>query len=45
MNYMFFFYVLLAFLLGRLSTKEIYIGSDEEKYNSADIGILFDKEK
>jgi len=45
MDYQFWFYLLIAFLLGRLSkTKyKIYIGYDEEKYKNADFGLLLRK--
>lgn len=41
MDYKFWFFVLLAFIVGRLSKSKIYIGTDVEKYKAADAGILF----
>ena len=40
MDYQMLFFLLVAFLLGRASTWKGYIGYDEEKYKSADWGIL-----
>jgi len=41
MDYQFWFFMLIAFLLGRGSRLKVYIGSDEEKYNKADFGLLW----
>lgn len=40
MDYKILFIALVAFLIGRMSTKTYYIGYDENKYNKADIAIL-----
>ncbi len=40
MEYETMFYMMIAFIVGRLSKLKIYIGYDEEKYKAADISIL-----
>ena len=40
MNFEFWFWVVIAFFIGRLSKLKIYIGHNEEEYAKADIGIL-----
>lgn len=40
MTYKILFFCLLFFILGRISTMNIYIGYDETKYQKADIGVL-----
>lgn len=41
MIYKILFYCLVCFIAGRLSVGfKLYVGSDEAKYNSANIGIL-----
>ncbi len=40
MDYQILFFLLVAFLLGRLSTRKFYIGYDEAKYKAADLAIL-----
>lgn len=40
MDYSFWFWVLFAFIIGRIIPKKIYIGTDIKKYNKADVGIL-----
>jgi hypothetical protein len=39
MDYYFWFWLLVAFIVGRLSKLKYYIGPDEEKYKKADFGI------
>ena len=39
MDYKIAFYMLLAFIAGRLSKIKIYIGQNKEKYNAANIGL------
>jgi len=44
MNYELWFFILLAFVVGKISANfSIYIGHDEAKYNNATLGILLDK--
>lgn len=43
MNYEYAFYILLAFLLGRLLPSSFYIGYDKEEYEKAEFGILLRK--
>ena len=43
MDYYFWFWVFVAFLVGRFIPRKIYIGDDVEKYNKADCGILIGK--
>jgi hypothetical protein len=43
MDYRFWLFIILAFIIGRLSVCKIYIGYDNEKYEKADIGILLRK--
>lgn len=43
MDYHFWFWVLIAFLVGRFMPRKIYIGHNEDKYNKADFGILLRK--
>ena len=43
MDYQLAFFVLVAFLLGLIMPRSIYIGHDEEKYKKADFGILIGK--
>lgn len=45
MDYKFWLCVLISFLLGRLSKIKIYIGSDNNKYENSDFGILLNKEQ
>lgn len=40
MDYYFWFWILIAFLVGRGIPRKIYIGTDEDKYYKADLGIL-----
>ncbi len=40
MNYEFWFWFIVAFLIGRFFPRKVYIGHDKEKYEAADIGIL-----
>ncbi len=39
MDYEILFYMLIAFIVGRLSKLTFYIGPDDDKYNAADFGI------
>jgi hypothetical protein len=39
MIYETFFYIVIGFILGRISTRTIYIGRDKEQFDAADIGI------
>ena len=39
-NYELMFWLLVAFLAGRYFPRSFYIGTDREKYEKADIGIL-----
>jgi len=44
MNYELWFYILVAFIVGRISvTFRFYIGSDKTKYENATLGILLRK--
>jgi hypothetical protein len=43
MNYEIAFYVLIAFVIGRIIPRKIYIGNNVDKYNAADLGILLRK--
>ena len=44
MGYELYFWCLVSFIIGRISTTfRIYIGSDEQKYNNATFGILLRK--
>ena len=43
MNYEMILYLLVAFILGRLSKLKIYYGSDKVKYDKADYAILTKK--
>ena len=45
MDYHFWFWVMVAFLAGRLFPRSIYIGTDKDKYSKADIGLLLRKKK
>jgi len=45
MNFEMMFYLLIAFIVGRLSKKKVYIGYDEKKYQSADLGIMLKERK
>jgi len=40
MDYSFWFWVLIAFLVGYFLPRKFYIGYDEKKYENADFGIL-----
>ena len=40
MNYELMFWLLVAFLAGRYFPRSFYVGTDREKYEKADIGIL-----
>lgn len=40
MDYRFWFWMGVAFLIGRMSKLNFYIGPDEDKYNKADFGML-----
>ena len=33
-------YLLIGFIVGRISKLTFYVGPDESKYNKADIGLL-----
>jgi len=39
MDFELMFYLLLAFIVGRISTMKVYIGHDKKKYEAADFGI------
>jgi hypothetical protein len=43
MDYEFLLFMLIAFMIGRLSKNKFYIGSDIEKYKNADFAILLRK--
>ena len=43
MNFELAFYLVLAFITGRLSTLTIYIGPDPKKYKEADFAILLSR--
>jgi len=43
MNFEIMFYLLAAFIVGRLSTRKIYIGCDQTKYDEADFAIYLGK--
>ena len=41
MDYFFWFWILLAFIAGRISTRSLfYYGNDQEKYDKAWIAIM-----
>lgn len=40
MDYKFWFFMGIAFVLGRFSKLQIYIGNDRAKYEKADLGLL-----
>ena len=40
MDYEFWFWIAVAFFVGRLMPRTVYIGPDEGKYRAADMGIL-----
>jgi hypothetical protein len=43
-DYEFWFYMLIAFLVGRICTKPLfYIGNDQKKYDAAWVAILLRK--
>lgn len=39
MDFHFWFWIIIAFLAGRIIPRSVYIGHDEEKYKKADFGI------
>jgi len=45
MDYKFWFFMVIAFLVGRYFPRSFYIGHDETKYKNADFGILLKKVK
>jgi hypothetical protein len=40
MDHEFWFWMTVAFLVGRWMPRKIYIGPDKAKYEAADLGIL-----
>ena len=40
MDYELWFYMAIAFILGRISKLKFYIGTDKEEYDAADVAIL-----
>ena len=45
MDYMFWFWILITFVLARWLPRSVYIGNNEEKYKKADWGILLRSKK
>ena len=43
MDYGFWIFMLIAFMIGRLSKNKFYIGLDIEKFKNADFAILLRK--
>lgn len=43
MDYHFWFWILVAFIAGRIMPRKLYIGGDKEKYEKADCGLLLRK--
>lgn len=44
MDYEFWFWIVVAFIVGRWTPRKIYIGPDEAKYQAADLAILTKRE-
>lgn len=40
MDYKFWFFMLIAFVLGRLSKLKFYMGTSKERYKQCDFGVL-----
>lgn len=44
-DYKLAFWMLIAYIVGRLSKSTFYIGSDKESYDKADFGLWWEKGK
>lgn len=42
-DYEFWLWILIAFIIGRCGPRKFYIGNDKRKYEESDVGILLQK--